>query len=269
MADFQFGMNTSTIKPAGLMEKIHVTAQAGYDAIELWVMDVEAYLAQGHPLSDVRKALDDAGLDRPSMIYLKDWHDRADEVRRNGLEDARRRLDIAAQLGVKRFVASPPLGLMPADWVGTCYRDLLELAAPYGVWPSFEYLGFVQQYKTIESAWEIVRLASHQEATITHDAWHIFRGGGTASALDIVPIERISIFHWDDAPSNIARDKQTDSDRVMPGDGILDLAGLANQLRRMGWRGVLSLELFNEAYWARDPLEVARLGLEKMKASVN
>ncbi len=57
MADFSFGLNTSTIQPAGLMDKIRVTAAAGYDAIELWIMDVEAHLAAGKPLADVRKAL--------------------------------------------------------------------------------------------------------------------------------------------------------------------------------------------------------------------
>jgi hypothetical protein len=31
---------------------------------------------------------------------------------------------------------------------------------------------------------------------------------------------------------------------------------------------VLSLELFNPEYWKQDPLQVARTGLEKMKAAV-
>jgi 2-keto-myo-inositol isomerase len=268
MPDFLYGLNTSTIKPAGLIEKIRAAAAAGYDAIELWVVDVEAYVAEGGKLSDVRKALDDCGLQRPSMIYLKDWCAPDPAVRQKGLEEARRRLDTAAQLVAKRFVASPPLGDMDTTWVGRCYRELLELAAPYGVWPSFEYLGFVEKFKTIDTAWEVLQAANHPQATITHDAWHIFRGGGTADLLEDMPNERISIFHWDDAPGDIPREKQTDADRVMPGDGILDLRGLADQLRRKGWQGVLSLELFHEGYYRRDPTEVARLGLEKMKASV-
>ncbi len=31
---------------------------------------------------------------------------------------------------------------------------------------------------------------------------------------------------------------------------------------------MLSLELFNRKYWSEDPLQVARTGLEKMKAIV-
>ncbi len=35
-----------------------------------------------------------------------------------------------------------------------------------------------------------------------------------------------------------------------------------------GFRGVLSLELFNREYWAQDPNLVAATGLAKMKACV-
>ena len=38
-------------------------------------------------------------------------------------------------------------------------------------------------------------------------------------------------------------------------------------LRAIGFRGHLSLELFNRDYWKEDPLTVARTGLEKMKAA--
>ena len=37
-------------------------------------------------------------------------------------------------------------------------------------------------------------------------------------------------------------------------------------LRRIGYRGWLSLELFREDLWASDPAEVARTGLQKMRA---
>jgi hypothetical protein len=39
-------------------------------------------------------------------------------------------------------------------------------------------------------------------------------------------------------------------------------------LHQTGGQKVLSLELFSRKYWTEDPLEVARTGLEKMKAVV-
>jgi hypothetical protein len=39
-------------------------------------------------------------------------------------------------------------------------------------------------------------------------------------------------------------------------------------LRAIGFRGFFSLELFNRDYWKRDARDVARTGLEKMRAIV-
>ena len=43
---------------------------------------------------------------------------------------------------------------------------------------------------------------------------------------------------------------------------------MLRDLRRIGFRGVLSLELFNREYWKQDAFQVAQTGLEKMCAVV-
>ena len=48
----------------------------------------------------------------------------------------------------------------------------------------------------------------------------------------------------------------------------MPLKQIADQLRKKGWEGCLTLELFNPSYWKEDPLTVAKTGLAKMKASV-
>ena len=52
----------------------------------------------------------------------------------------------------------------------------------------------------------------------------------------------------------------------MPGDGVFDLGRFCQLLRDVGYDRWLSLELFREDLWEQDPEEVAREGLEKMKA---
>jgi sugar phosphate isomerase/epimerase len=52
----------------------------------------------------------------------------------------------------------------------------------------------------------------------------------------------------------------------MPGDGSLPLREFLAEVKRRGYQGALSLELFNRAYWQMDPYEVAKIGLEKMQA---
>ena len=83
-----------------------------------------------------------------------------------------------------------------------------------------------------------------------------------------IPGEKIAVFHFNDAPAQPAREKQSDADRVYPGDGILDLGQMIAIVRDAGYSGVISLELFNPNYWEQDPAEVARIGLEKMQAAI-
>ena len=76
------------------------------------------------------------------------------------------------------------------------------------------------------------------------------------------------ILHFNDAPNHPPREEQHDPDCVLPGDGCLDLRRYVQIAREIGYRGALSLELFNEELWRMSPLEVARLGLSKMRAVV-
>jgi sugar phosphate isomerase/epimerase len=62
------------------------------------------------------------------------------------------------------------------------------------------------------------------------------------------------------------REQQHDHNRVLPGEGHLDLKRWVSLLKQIGYSGWLSLELFNEALWHVDPRDVAKIGLEKMRA---
>jgi sugar phosphate isomerase/epimerase len=99
-----------------------------------------------------------------------------------------------------------------------------------------------------------------------HDPFHIFRGGGSIESIGKLKPEQIAIFHFNDAPVHPPRARQSDADRVMPGDGHLDLKRILQLLRQIGYNRWLSLELFREDLWAKNPRDVAREGLEKMRA---
>ena len=47
MSDFVYCLNTSTIRPTPLLEKIEIAGKAGYSAIEPWNDEITAYLEQG------------------------------------------------------------------------------------------------------------------------------------------------------------------------------------------------------------------------------
>ena len=67
------------------------------------------------------------------------------------------------------------------------------------------------------------------------------------------------------SPRAMPATTQTDPNRVMPGDGQIDLPAEIAIMREIGYSGTVSLELFNPQLWQRDPAEVLKVGLERME----
>ncbi len=266
MSAFQYCLNSSTIRPTPLLDKIQIAGETGYSAIELWHDDIEAYLATGGKLSDIRKALDDQRLQLPTTIYLRGWCDTTGVDHATGLDECKMRLEHAAALGAIYSIASPAGGKVDVALAARNYAELLTLGLSFGVKPAMEYLGFVEQINTIESALEIMNLSKHPQATIVVDPFHNFRGGGAFSSLSLLRGDQIAISHFNDSPALPPREQQHDHSRVLPGQGHLDLKQWLGLLKQQGYNRWLSLELFREDLWARNPKEVARIGLESMKA---
>ena len=157
----QYALNTSTIRPASLMEKIRIAGQIGYQGIELWNDDLTAHEQQGGSLADVRQALADHGLAVPTIIALHGWLGAEGAARAQALEEVRRRMAQAVAVGAEFIVASPPLDSCDLSRGGADYRELLEIGKEIGVRPAMEYLGFVQSVYTIDQAWQIAEDADH------------------------------------------------------------------------------------------------------------
>ena len=68
-----------------------------------------------------------------------------------------------------------------------------------------------------------------------------------------------------DIPATPGRADVTDADRVYPGDGLAPWEQIVATLKSIGYEGMLSLELFNRGYWEQDPVDVARLGIAKIR----
>lgn len=264
---FQYSLNSSTIKTTPLLQKISVASKAGYAGLEIWHDDVDEFVQSGGTVNDVRKCLDDHSIVAPGTIHLKDWFQPTGEIHATALDEARRKLEQAAILGASYVVAGPPRDTADRELGKRHYHELLEIGTQFGIRPAFEYLGFVQDLKTIDDALEIATGAAHPGAWIVLDPFHSHVGEGGFESIAKLNADQIAVSHFNDAPAQPEASVQRDPDRVMPGDGVIDLAGYCRRLREVEFNGFLSLELFRPDLWAQDPLSVAQLGLEKMKAA--
>ncbi len=262
---FRLCLNTSTIRPQGLLEKIRLAGEAGFDGVELWVNDIYEHIGRGGEVSDVERALDDHGLFVPCMIALRGWGEASEKEYPLMLDEARRRLELAARLNCPWLVCSPPRDSCDLGQVTSRYGDLLKLGREAGARPTFEYISFFQTASSLGEAWQVVQDVEDDQATLILDAFHSWNTGSTLELLRTIPGSRISHYHIDDAAAGIPAGQQTDPDRVMLGEGVIDLAAEVAVLREIGYQGCVSLELFSPALWEQDPSRVLNTGIQRMR----
>jgi sugar phosphate isomerase/epimerase len=270
---FRYCFNTSTIRgqKLPLPEVIDLAARAGYDAIEPWISEIDAYVDAGGTLRDLKSRIKDSGLTVESAIGFFEWIVDDEAKRNTALEEAARNMDMLSQIGGKR-IAAPPMGATEVSNINLLqaaqrYRALLEIGDRTGVVPQVEVWGFSQSLNRLGEAALIAIECGHPDACILADVYHMYKGGSPIEGLRLVRGAAMHVFHVNDYPA-IAPEQIKDADRVYPGDGTAPLTSIFNTLREIGFGGYLSLELFNAGYWEQDASAVAQTGLEKMRAAV-
>ena len=253
--------------------KSNMAARAGYQGIEPWVNEIDAYVASGGSLPDLRKRigrLRTVGRGRDRLC-------RVDRRRRRAACQRAGRGQAAswtwpAQLGCQRL-AAPPAGISQGDklpeltTIAERYRALLELGDQQGVVPQLELWGFARVLSKLSEVAYVAAETGHPQASLLLDSYHLHKGGSGFETVRLISGGAGRVSHQR-LSGRAARSEITDAYRVFPGDGAAPLDSLFRALRDTGFRGMLSLEVFNREYWTQDALLVARSGLEKTRDAV-
>jgi sugar phosphate isomerase/epimerase len=92
------------------------------------------------------------------------------------------------------------------------------------------------------------------------DSLHWHCQGGDRAALASVPPGRIVYAHIDDAPPGPLA-AQRDDDRLLPGEGVIDLSGFIQSLAAAGYAGPIGIEIDGPYLRADPPERAARRAL--------
>lgn len=264
-------LNTSTIRPATLEVKIDAAAEAGYDAIEIWERELKEHEDNGGNLKELAKSIRDKGLFVPNVIGMWDGMPATREEFDASLEVSRNRMRMAADVGSQHIAALPFPDREDFDlaWGAEMYRELLRIGREdYNIIAAQEYIGFVKGVHRLGQACAIGIDANDPDACLVADTFHLYRGGSGFNGIQHLNGNFFAVFHWNDVGPEKPREEVGDADRLYPGDGILPLVDALRSLYIIGYRGPLSLELFNRAHWEQDPKQVAKTGLERLRANV-
>jgi len=253
-----------------LVTDVDVSARAGFSGLELWGAKVDDYL-RSHSLAELRELFIQKRVQPTSISSIEFIAFRGAEYPQ--IQERCRRLSEvceAIECPIIVLVPSPTPSVSAGKVLDLFYpwekiveeyvnvlRDLSSIARPHGAKLTFEFLGFAwSSVRTPLGAWQIVQAAGCDNVGINFDACHFYGGGGELSEIDRIDPAKIYSFHLDDM-EDIPKEAITDSRRLLPGLGVVPLDAICARLKKIGYDGLCSVELFREGYWEWDPYQLA------------
>lgn len=251
-------LNGATLMTTPTQRVLAIAREAGYAGIEARAERLLQDSAEVHATAEAVRPKEVLTLNGVALTVRPDG-----QMDRRLLDaELPPRLRICQEIGSPYLIAIPPRapGLQTRRAIpGT--RDALELARDradaMGIRIAFEFLGFEDcPINTLAIAAETVDGIDGIELVLDSCHWH----ASGSQPLRNYPVERLALVHLNDAPAKPPLEIE-DADRVLPGEGVIKLADLIQELNAGGYAGPWSLETFNPSYWKEDPEAVADGGL--------
>jgi len=114
------------------------------------------------------------------------------------------------------------------------FAALCDLGAPLGLTMNVEPMPWTE-VKNVAQGLHLLEAADRPNAGLLIDPIHFDRGGNVPSDIAVIPRARLRYMQLCDAPAERPRDHETlifqaRSERLMPGDGGLDLKGIVRAM---------------------------------------
>ena len=220
------GLAALTVLELPHHEQVSVAAQAGYTHVGLRLVPVAGQPYE-HPvdLAAIKARLADTGV---RVLDVEVFRLTAGTA----VAQFEPALAAAAQLGARHILVHGA-DEDEARLLET-YGRLCDLAARHGLVANLEPMPWVD-VSSVAKALRILSGARRANAGLLVDAIHFFRAGERVDALASVPREYLHYAQFCDARRERPADmqeiiRQARADRLMPGEGGLDLAGLLRAL---------------------------------------
>ena len=256
----------ATVSLSGtLPEKLEAIAAAGFDGVEIFENDLLYYA--GSP-REIRQMCADLGIAITLFQPFRDFEGcRRDRLQKN-LDRAERKFDLMQELGTDLVLVCSNV---QADALGDeqllvdDLRLLAEHAGARGLRIGYEALAWGRHVNTYQQVWNLVRQADHPALGVILDSFHTLSLKGDPRAIGEIPGDKIFFVQMADAPI-LAMDvlEWSRHFRCFPGQGEMDLAGFLAPILATGYRGPLSLEIFNDGFRAAPTRQNAADGLRSL-----
>lgn len=256
-----------TVGRASFQEHLDAASAGGFQGISLYATEYQRARSGGLSDSDMRRMLDDHGLEIAELDPLLSWVPSAAlgvgaSEAGKGFFDAREEdfYAIAQALGARSInaVLFTDARIEPAV-IAEDFASLCNRAAGHDLLVHLEFLPWTQ-IPDLASALAIVELADRPNGGVMFDSWHHFRSQSGAGDLGPAEVGRVFAVQLNDAPREPQADliEETLHGRLLPGDGDIDLTEILAWLRGGGSQAPLGVEVFSDELAGLPAVEVGR-----------
>ena len=256
----------ATVSLSGtLPDKLEAIAAAGFDGVEIFENDL---LYHGGSPRDVRRLCEGLGLAITLFQPFRDFEGcRRDRLPRN-LDRLERKFDLMQELGTDLVLMCSNVAADSQGEREFLLEDLglaAERAGARGLRVGYEALAWGRHVNTWQQVWDLVREVNHPALGVILDSFHTLSLKGDPAGIAEIPGEKIFFVQMADAPI-LAMDvlEWSRHFRNFPGQGEFDLPGFLAPILKSGYRGPLSLEIFNDGFRAAPPRANAADGLRSL-----
>lgn len=258
----------ATVSMGGTLEvKLAAAARAGFRAVEIFENDLTFF--SGRP-RDVRARAQELGLEIVALQPMRDFEGMPEPMRARNFERAQRKFDLMDELGAKLLCICSNVhedSLGDPERSAADLAELADLAARRGYRIGYEALAWGRHVKDWMQAWDIVRHADRPNLGVVLDSFHICVRNNPIAPIADLPADRIALVQVADAPA-ILMDPMSLSrhHRCFPGQGEYPIDAFIEAAIKSGYRGALSLEIFNDQFRGAPANVVARDGMRSLQA---
>ena len=252
-------------------EFAQLAANAGFGGVDVML---DAAMAEG--VEKTRAMLADLHL-RTGFISLPVDYRKDEATFRTELAKLEDAAPFASAIGCSRVMTYMlPSSETPKDELRRVYKKRLtecaDILARSHVRLGLEFIGPLHLRRQFpnEFIWKMPEMLEFAKECgsnvgLTLDAWHWHHAGGTIADILAAGTDRIVVIHFDDAP-DLPPDQIRDNQRLLPGEGVINLTGFLRALDKIGYEDSLSVEVFGRGLKEMPPEQSAKLCFESSRA---
>jgi sugar phosphate isomerase/epimerase len=239
--------------PFDFKDRVEAAARVGFKGVGIWHSDLTNTLKK-RSLKDMRKIVDDNGIQHIELEFLMDWFEDGEKRRQS---DAMKKilLEAASALGARHVkVGEFERSSCPMPKMIEAFAALCKDAAEHGTRIVYEMMPF-SQIDSVEKALELVDGAGAKNGGICFDLWHISKLKIPHENVARVPLKYLLAVEINDGtfecPWSLHED--TINHRLFCGDGEYDVKGFVSAVLKAGYDGPWGIEVLN-AEWRQKSL---------------